>query len=57
MGGVRLLTLSVRLRAPYGPPASQGDGRSVLCPYGLAFTYPSQGTSSSARWLKIPQPG
>ena len=24
----------------YSPPASRGDGRSVLHPYGLAHTYP-----------------
>ena len=28
----------------------------MLCPYGLAFTYPSQGASSGARWLKMPRP-
>ena len=27
---------------PYGPPASQGDGRSMLRPYGLARIYPCQ---------------
>ena len=29
-------------RPPYGPPASQGDGRSTLRPYGLDRTYPGQ---------------
>ena len=29
-------------RPPYGPPASQGDGRSMLNPYGLPRTYPCQ---------------
>ena len=28
---------------PYGPPAAQGDGRSMLRPYGLARTYLCQG--------------
>ena len=55
--GVQTAHSVCQAQAPYDPPASQGDGRSVLCPYGLAFTYPSQGASSGARWLKIPQPG
>ena len=29
-------------RRPSGPPASQVDGHSMLCPDGLACTYPSQ---------------
>ena len=29
---------------PYGPPAMRGDGRNMLRPYGLARTYPCQGT-------------
>ena len=26
-------------------PTVEGDGRSVLCPYGLTWTYPGQGVA------------
>ena len=32
------------VRPPYGPPAQRGDGRHMWRPYGLAYTYPNQGT-------------
>ena len=35
--------------APYGPPASQGDGRSVLRPYDLACTYSCRGGETGSR--------